>query len=400
MSGGALDSPDDPRQVSHGEVAGAPDLPEQFFSPYTIAAILGNGVNDQKGTFSCVGQSTDRGMESLQLWTNMPDDFDNAKVISTLFDVDVDNKVVGITDFTKKHLKNFSPQYLYAMAKKYDKFNGTGTYLEMGPKVCSSDGAAEESVFPSDYGLSEVQFRDYRRISAEVLKNAGDFKIVRYAYVERDQPSHRTAIYTAPGNGDVMGYPLGGNMAQPQVPPAPGQENSGHANWEFGYDEKYCYAIGSWGSEYGVKLYLKIVDHFKFGKIFAKGAPDDYSVAIGGVHQLSAAWYTSRLMFKGLTMFDDKFLDPALEKKIGMLRTIREQESGRIFAILGGKRYWITPGGAPQTIYEVGRGQLWPDLAPDQVPGLPRADIIKFQFGGIWGDPAIAEYIRAKMGQL
>ena len=77
-----------------------------------------------------------------------------------------------------------------------------------------------------------------------------------------------------------------------------------------------------------------------------------------------------------------------------LLKTFRIEGEGKVYAILRGKRYWITPGGAPDTIYEDGRGVLWPDVGPGDTPIITKLEAAKYPLAGTWGRPTLAEYFR------
>ena len=116
--GGAFESPADSRKVYvdevYQQVAGAPALPEEMFSPYTVAAYLKNGTNNQKGRQSCVGESGDKGAESLSVWENTPDTVLDKDVIDYLF-ITESGKIRLKAEISEK-IKNFSPTFIYYWA--------------------------------------------------------------------------------------------------------------------------------------------------------------------------------------------------------------------------------------------------------------------------------------------
>jgi len=392
--GGAVDSHEDNRNVYHHEVAGAVEKPDEMFSPYTVAAIMQNGVNTQGVTSSCVAQSTDKGQESIQLWTKISPS--RSDIIQNIFEVDADYDVKGIRGEVRDMLKDFSPRFIYALAKKFDNISTGGTHMYMGASILRRFGSAEESVYPSDHNLGEKKYRDASLIPQTAYNNATDYKVVRYAFVEKNMEAHKIAVATAPGNGYIVGYPLGGNMTQPQTPPKKENQLSGHANWAFGYDKDYIYAIGSWGEDYGLTLYLRVIDHHKFGPTIIRGTKDNHSIKIRGVHQIGKEWFASpRTIYRGVTIFDDKFSDPNLEKRIKMLKVVRDAQD-RIYVIFKGKRYWISP----YDMYRDGRGELWPDIEANQVAFISNDELNKYPRGGIWGDADVVQYFKYQLGLL
>jgi len=395
-NGGAVDIADDARHVfidEVSEIAGAVlEKPEEFFSPYAVAAVIANGINNQGGVFACVAESSDRGNEAVHTWAATPDDIANEDVIDYLFKFE-NGKIVGL-NYPEK-TKNFSPRFIYSLAKKYDGMPGlNGTSIDMGGKILQKYGAAEESIYPSDHSLFETAFRDASKIPPAAFTNAEQFKIERYAVLDRTIENYKTGIWTGIGNGAIIGYRLGGNMNQPQTPPSPGNEQDGHANLAVGFDKDNVYAIGSWGADYGIRLYLKTIKHYQYGTIFVRGTPQDYVVSFGGVHQIGKAWFTVRTMFRGVTFFDKKFADPALEKRIAMERLVREEKTGRVFWLLNGEKLWVNPFES----YESGRGRLWPDIPPDQVAVMPQDQLDLIPDGGVMGKISVTDLIKYRLG--
>ena len=402
QSGGAFESPKDYRAVYvdevYEQVAGTPSMPEEMFSPYTVAAYLKNGTNNQFARQSCVGESGDKGGESLSVWENTPDTVLDKDVIDYLF-ITENGKIRLKAEISEK-IKNFSPTFIYYWAKQKDGIpNNDGTYLVMVGKIGQEIGFAEESLHPSNGITSESAVRNTVP-SKEANDNAATHKIERYAQSRNTLESWKQGIAIGNANGIILGYSLGGGSnvnTQPQTPPT-SQPDSGHANWGFGYDKDYVYSIGSWTENYGLTLYLKVFNHPKFGKVFVRGVAGDHVVAIKGCHQISRAWFP-QYAFQGVMLYDKKFT-PELEKRTAMLKTMREDVTGRVFAILAGKRYWVTPGGAPGTTYEDGRGRVWQDVSPDQIPAYSRPEIRQYPLGGIWGKPSWAEFLSLLMGQI
>ena len=389
---GALESPPDNRKVFNDEVFGAPEMPEEFFSPYLVAAYLKNGTNDQKGRNSCVMESADKGSESLASWIVTPDIPDGG-VIDYLFDL-VDGKI-NLKEGIKKEIGDFSPEFGYHIAKQMDgNPNSPGTFIYMSGKVLQDVGISEESFHPStSFNDAEVLRRSP---SPEAKENAAKYKIERYSNTRKSLDSYKLGIWSGDANIVIGGYPTFSDMSQPQK--VQSERRFGHANCFFGYSLDAAYSMGSWTKNYGLKVPLKIYNHPKFGNIFVRGTSSDNVVIIEGVHQVGKEWFPEYI-FEGIQFYDKKF-SPELEDRLAMLKTMREDVTGRVFAILGNKRYWITPGGAPDTIYEQGRGKLWPDVPPDEVPEFSRPDIRKYPYGGVWGNPSFSDFMSGKLGSI
>jgi hypothetical protein len=391
----------DPRRVTVEEVAkafGAPTKPLEYFSPYLVAAYLSFGTNDQNGRQDCVFESTDKVNEAISAWEITPNEIPDGGVIDYLFDYDPNGKI-SLKPTIKNGMDNFSPVFGYYIAKQIDGLKGSGTYLVYGGKVSQDYGLAHEKIWPSA-GVSENKAR-YTKPSQEAYDDAKPSKIVRYAESGNTMESYKLGIWTGNGNAVIGGYDLGGGAnvsVQPQKPPT-SEPDEGHANCFFGYDPNYIYSIGSWGEGFGLTLYLKIINDPKFGKVFVRGTSNDYAVAIRGCHQLGNDWFP-KYSYGVIALYDKKFT-PELEEKINMLQTLREEETGRVFAILGSKAFWVTPGGSPGTVYEDGRGKLWLDVGPDQVPAIKQNELrSKYPDRGIWGKPTTMELLKFILGQI
>lgn len=379
-------------------VAGASQPPAEFWSPYVIAAYLVYNNNNQQSRSSCVAESGDKVNEALSAWAQVPDEVADNKVIDYLFN-EVDGRLAIKSEIRLK-MRNYSPVFLYHEAKKADGLprGSEGTYLVMAGKVGQTVGVCREDLWPS-LNVSE-ELAKSRVPSEEAYQDARDNgMIVRYFEGANTLKGYRETMWSANAHCIVGGYDMGGGAdlgVQPQKPPTE-QPTNGHANCFFAWYDTYNVSIGSWGTEYGASIFLKIVADGE-GKKFVRGTAQDHIVEITGCHILGASWFP-KYAYRPIGLFDQK-LPRDVEAKFEMLQTVREDVTGRVFAILGGQRYWITPGGVPGTMYELGRGKLWPDVPADQVPEAGRPDVRKYPLGGIWGNASFADYFKLITGQI
>src|SRR3990167_1267101 len=393
ITGGAIESPPDHRNVYLNEVVGAPDKapekPEEFFSPYSVAAILANGINYQRHISSCVAESTDKSLESIHFWVNTPDEENPIDYLFVLTDGKLQLSIKSL-----QIAKNFSPRFLYALMKSEDGIpDFSGTYIKMAGVIPQKYGSATEQTYPSNYSLTEQQFKNRSGIPPEAYKEAEQFKIERYAFTDRSLESYQLGIWTSVAHVIVGGYPLGNSNLneQPQKPPT--IISGGHANCWFGYARGATFTVGSYSKDFGLTLYLKIYNHPQFGKIFVRGTPGDYVVRLYGLHQLNTEWFGGSNIFQAVTYFDKKF-SPELEDRIKMLKAFRIKDKPEVYVVLEGKAYWVTPGGAPGTTYEDGRGKLWPDVGPEAVIQITEAEASMYPLVGLFGKASILDYVR------
>lgn len=386
---GGLESPIDSRSVYVEEIAGAGELPEEFFSPYLVAAYLRNGTNNQRQRNSCVMESSDKMNESMMFWNATPDSTIDGQVIDYLFDL-INGKIVNKKSIEEK-AQNFSPQFGYYIAKQIDGIpNANGTYVYMAGKVAVEYGLCEERLNPSNASYDQ----EITKPPIEAYENAKNYKIERYLQTQNTFDSYKLGIMTGNANLVVGGFPTGGGAnlgVQPQKPPIT-QPDNGHAITFFGFDKNYRYALGSWGEGYGLTLYLKIYNHPKFGKIFVRGTEQDNVVAIRGCHQLGVEWFPA-YAYRAVLFYDQKF--PAeLEQRIHMLKVIMEKETGRTFAILKGKRYMLT-----DPVYEAGRGEIWVNIPLNELLQVEKKDIT-VPYGGNFGKIDLVNCFKAIVGSI
>lgn len=393
---GGIESPEDNRSVYVEEIAGAPEMPEEFFSPYTVAAYLKNGTNNQGQRNSCVTESADKINETLASWIVTPDSVPDGQVIDYLFEI-INGKLV-LRKKISDEVPDSAAVFGYYVAKQIDGIpNANGTYISTGGRVLQGYGLPRVELHP--YESADDTAARTLKPSDSAYEDAKKYKILRYTETQRSFDSYKLAIWTAHGNAIIGGYPLGGGSnlgVQPQEPPTTTPDN-GHANIFFGFDRDYRYSLGSWGEGFGLTLYLKIFNHPKFGKIFIRGSKDDYVVAVKGCHQLGRDW--EPWLYKGLMPYDEKF-SPELEKRIVMLRVVKEKETGNVFIIFKGGRYWLTNTAQTSSIYQKGRGELWLDLDYDKIPEMEGRDLQLIPYNGNFGRINLVEAFKTLVGSI
>ena len=153
---GGLPSPFDYRNVPNEMVASSTPLPETY--RLTSADIL--PIWNQKKIGSCVGHAL-------------------AKLAQIYF-----YKKTG-------RIINFSPRFLYAMAKSLDGYEGEGTYPSLVAKIMKNYGCATEDTCPNDSDLSHEEYVYHRKIEnipQAARDEALQYKIPGYAFVNVSNP--------------------------------------------------------------------------------------------------------------------------------------------------------------------------------------------------------------------
>ena len=240
---GALQSPYDYRQVPLSVVATAVPLPESYKTDISMFPVW-----NQKKIGACVGHAF-------------------AKLAQYYW-----YKKTG-------EVVNFSPRFLYAVAKSLDNFPGEGTYPSLVAKILKDYGCATEALVQNDTDLPHEQYvynRNLSSIPAAAFKEAEKYKIPGYAFLSTNNADEiKRAVYDA---GMFAGLVRIGkewwtdkdgnstwdkNKILPLRPPA--EIISGHEIAFYGWDKDTLYELSnSWSSLWadvgngriGVKEYL------------------------------------------------------------------------------------------------------------------------------------------------
>ncbi len=209
---GALESPQDSRDLPLGKVQAPVAVPTEFLPDYSALPIY-----YQNGVPACGGHAG--------AW------------LANGFQFIEDGKVVKL-----------SPRFVYALCKKIDGIPATdGTYMRAIFKVLREYGVCEDKYFPNDITLPVAEYADWTLIPPEAYENAKKYKIKSYAFVDdKSKQGLKQAIYQ---NKFVL------ILKKPWIPTNP----SGHFFVANGYKTNIRYA-NSFGTTWGENGYGWLTD--------------------------------------------------------------------------------------------------------------------------------------------
>src|SRR3990167_4893678 len=150
LNPGGLKSPYDYRQVPLSAVATAIPLLESYKTDISMLPVW-----NQKKIGSCVGHAFAK--LAQYYWYKK-----TGKVI------------------------NFSPRFLYAVAKSLDSYHGEGTYPSLVAKILKDYGCATEELIPNNSDLFHEEYvygRKLNNIPEAAFKEAEQYKIPGYAFL-------------------------------------------------------------------------------------------------------------------------------------------------------------------------------------------------------------------------
>jgi len=208
---GCLEDYQDDRDIPLSAIQKKEEIPEEFKRDLSKIEI-----NEQRHP-SCIGHASAKVKESQEL--------------------------IELGDY------KFSPRFIYALCKKYDDYDGKGTYPRVAMKMLKKYGVCQDSLFPYDQDYQT--YINTSLISNEAYLDATKFRIKMYAKVAPDFGEIKQAIYK---NKVVLGGGTGSNEGWSQLPikpPKDGEKKWGHAIAFYGYDKDYIYFINSWGKNWG-----------------------------------------------------------------------------------------------------------------------------------------------------
>ncbi len=172
ISLGALKSPEDYRKVQYGDIAQAISLPKQYATDLSAYKIW-----HQRKIGACTGHALAKAMQVY--WKNK-----TGEVVE------------------------FSPRFLYAIAKCTDGIADEGTYPSLVAKILTTYGCATQATCPNDTKLTHEAYvydRKIANIPKEALEEAKKYKAGGYAFVDaHDIDLVRQAIYTNGGVAILM----------------------------------------------------------------------------------------------------------------------------------------------------------------------------------------------------
>lgn len=246
---GAIDSPEDYRDVVATSVLGEPDesaYPDKFINRVRFDAF------DQKSIGSCVGQA------------------------SAMY-----KRVIEYAEDTEDY--DLSARFIYAMCKSRDGIPETsGTYPRVAMDVLLKEGISSNDTFKTNNSLQAENFKDHTKISDQAFEQALQFRIKSYArvgsFLNVPRGDLMQAIYET--HGVLMSFRVGSTWTRrvgrkrPEMPiQPPASVTGGHLVYIYGYEVERdgrlkLYGINSWGDDWGddghFELYYE--DHFPFIK--------------------------------------------------------------------------------------------------------------------------------------
>ena len=203
---GAIKNPKDLRDIKLTQVQAPVSIPASYKTDISFIPVL-----NQKGLGACVG---------------------HAHAVIHIYNEYKENKII----------KNLSPRYIYALAKKLDGLTQEGTYPRIACKV-QQNGCATENTVPNNTDLSHA---DYINITEtlQIKADAAPYLIKGYVDVTNNKELLKQAIYQ---NGVVAISISVGNFNNPIK-----KGNIGlHRVVAYGYDGDRFFFRNSWGKEWG-----------------------------------------------------------------------------------------------------------------------------------------------------
>lgn len=235
LSGGAIQSPKDYRDIPLSAVAGIDALPSSHIEDISVLPVW-----YQRKLGACVGHASGKYKQYL--------DF-------------LDTKKVG------RH----SARFLYGLAKCRDGYSDEGTYPRLVAKILKDVGCATEDTVPNDTTLPHEAYvynRDEKKIPSLAWSDATKYKISGYAFPNVvDVTSLKRAIVES--HGAILLMKLGkewwtsktgvSSWASSDVVPlrAPKTVVSGHEVFLYGYETEEktnrtkFYIFNSWSVNWG-----------------------------------------------------------------------------------------------------------------------------------------------------
>lgn len=203
---GAIKNPKDLRDIKLTQVQQPVSIPTSYKTDISFIPVL-----NQKMLGACVG---------------------HAHAIIHIYNEYKENRVV----------KNLSPRYIYALAKKLDGLSQEGTYPRIACKV-QQNGCATENTVPNNTDLSHA---DYIKIleTPEIKSDALPYRIKGYVDVTNSKELLKQAIYQ---NGVVAITISVGNFNNPIKKGDFGL----HRVVVYGYDGDRFFFRNSWGNTWG-----------------------------------------------------------------------------------------------------------------------------------------------------
>lgn len=228
---GAFASPIDYRDVGLGQISPVRIYPKEFMIP-----VENLGIYHQHKLGACIGHAHAQYKKRL-------DFVDTGKVF------------------------DYSPRFIYALAKSIDGYSDEGTYPRVAAKILKNYGVCTQAMLPNDTLLSHKDYIDLSKITPEAYKEAEAGKIAGYAFIDLTLDGLKQAIVDF--NGGSLLLSLGKEwwtddngrtswMPTDIIPLAhPKVKVSGHQVYLRGYKDvegdTIFYIVNSWGDEWGIE---------------------------------------------------------------------------------------------------------------------------------------------------
>lgn len=155
---GSLRNPEDARDFQLSAVQSPVSIPSKFVTDISVFPVWNQG-----STGSCVGQAI--------------------------------AKLIQYYEYKEsKKIGDFSPRFIYGLAKKEDNYPLPGTYPRIGAKIAMEKGCATQETLKNDTMLSDYQYQQFELTDA-MTKDARPYKVKSYAFVDRTPDALKQAIY-------------------------------------------------------------------------------------------------------------------------------------------------------------------------------------------------------------
>lgn len=230
---GGIKSPPDYRDIALADVLAPVDLPKEHFVDISNLPIWW-----QKKIGSCTGQAGAK-------YCQKQEELETKKVV------------------------DFSPRFLYAMAKCQDGYKEEGTYPRLIMKIRQQYGCATEATVPNNCDLTHEEYvyeRKIENIPASAFEEAKNYKIKSYAIVGTALDEIKQAVFQTNGcmmltrvgnpwwtdkNGKVTWSPTGLFPLRP-----PEVVTGGHETYVYGFrslsnGKTEIHFVNSWSKQWG-----------------------------------------------------------------------------------------------------------------------------------------------------
>jgi hypothetical protein len=207
---GALENPNDPRDVQTASFQPENELPEKYITDISMLPRY-----DQKQNGSCVGHAIALALAYYEYKEN-------------------------------GKLDSLSPRFIYGLSKKRDGLSSEGTYPRIGGLVALEHGCATDKALPNNSYLAHDEYITFE-LSNSLVSDAYPRKIKGFAFVTESEYDLKNAII----NNGVVCVSL--KVGKWSKLPVKSGDNGRHYILVYGYNGKKFYFANSWGKNWGDK---------------------------------------------------------------------------------------------------------------------------------------------------